>query len=65
MESSLAYEVRTALAALIDGLSTLPMLDPASSEYEDALELALRRARRLGVTVERVLSLASASAYSP
>jgi hypothetical protein len=54
-----AYEVRIALAALIDALSVLPTLDPKSAEYADTLEVALRQARQLGPAVDRLLAAAA------
>lgn len=55
-----AYEVRIALAALIDELSVLPTLNPESAEFADTLELALRQARQLGHAVDNLLAAAAA-----
>lgn len=63
METS-AYEVRIALAALIDALSILPTLDPGTSDYEETLEVALRQARHLGHAVDRVLAVAAAASQA-
>ena len=55
-----AYEVRIALAELIDALSVLPTLNPKSADYAETLEVALRRARQLGHAVDRLLVAAAA-----
>ena len=60
METS-AYQVRIELAALIDALWVLPTLDPASAEYSETLEVALRQARQLGHAVDRLLAAAGRS----
>jgi len=54
-----AYEVRIALAALIDELSVLPTLEPKSPEFAETLELALRQARQLGHAVDNLLTAAA------
>jgi hypothetical protein len=54
-----AYEVRIALAALIDELSVLPTLDPKSPDFADTLEVALRQARQLGHAVDKLLAAAA------
>jgi len=54
-----AYEVRIALAALIDELSILPTLDPKSPDFAETLEVALRQARQLGHAVDNLLAAAA------
>ena len=55
-----AYEVRIALAALIDELSVLPTLNPKSPDFAETLEVALRQARQLGHAVDNLLAAAAA-----
>lgn len=55
-----AYEVRIALAALIDELSVLPTLDPKAPEFAETLEVALRQARQLGHAVDNLLAVVAA-----